>query len=252
MKTVGLAILLVGLLAPSVSAQRDPPVSQVYLPRIEIYHEKDAALTVDLLFKSNGGPQEHNERQCYILAYLKRDEKQILKIASKPKLLEKKRPGLGFDAKRAKKQAEKKQLFLDVLLEQKLVVALDTAVAKRTSLVRPQYEGKGSVATSCYPFKFTFKNKALLAAMQKLGNFDRDHVNIVGNQPTWFLDQVKLLVFVPVNDCKYATKISPKLHKTRDFTNRGGLDMLLLYLRPLPYELEFHQRKDDTVFIYVN
>ena len=124
--------------------------------------------------------------------------------------------------------------------------------SKRTSLARPQYEGKGSVASSCYPFKFTFKNKALLAAMQKLGNFDRDHVNIVGDQPTWFLDQVKLLIFVPVNDCKYATKISPKLRKTRDFTNRGGLDMLLLYLRPLPYELEFHQRKDDTVFIYIN
>ena len=53
MKTVGLAILLVGLLAPNLQAQRDPPVSQVYLPRIEIYHEKDAAITVDLLFKTH-------------------------------------------------------------------------------------------------------------------------------------------------------------------------------------------------------
>ena len=252
MKTVCLSFLFVGLLAPHAQAQRDPPVSQVYLPRIEIYHEKDAALTVDLFFKSNGGPQEHNERQCYILAYLKRDEQQILKIASQPKLLEKKKRDLEFDAKRAKKRAEKKQLFLDVLLEKKLVVTLDTKAAKRTSLARPQYRGKGSVATSCYPFKFTFKNKALLAAVQKLGNFDRDHANVVANQPTWFLDQVKLLIFVPVNDCKYATKISPKLRTTRDFTNRGSLDMLLLYLRPLPYELDFHQRQDETVFIYIN
>ena len=66
MQTVGLAILLVGLLAPSVSAQRDPPVWESYLPRIEIYHEKDAALTVDLLFKSHvfGPTSVLWKRQC--------------------------------------------------------------------------------------------------------------------------------------------------------------------------------------------
>ena len=66
MKTVCLSILFVGLLAPHASAQRDPPVSQVYLPRIEIYHEKDAALTVDLLFKTHvfGPTSVRGKRQC--------------------------------------------------------------------------------------------------------------------------------------------------------------------------------------------
>ena len=66
MKTVCLSFLLVGLLAPNLQAQRDSPVWESYLPRIEIYHEKDAALTVDLLFKSHvfGPTSVLWKRQC--------------------------------------------------------------------------------------------------------------------------------------------------------------------------------------------
>ncbi|MCH8044488.1 MAG: hypothetical protein IID44_12285 [Planctomycetes bacterium] len=250
MKTICLAFLFVGLLAPQLHAQKDAPVTQTYLPRIEIYHDKDAAITVDLLFKSMGGPEEQNERQCYILAFLKRDEQQILKIASDPKLLKKQKNG--FSRSGLKRESGDKELFLDVLLEKKLVVPLESKAVKREASSRIGGRGKGSVAERSFPYKFTFQNKALFAAMQKLGNFDKDHAMVFSNQPTQFLNRLKLLVFIPLNDCRYANKVSPKLRRRYDFNNIGDPDMLLLYLRPLPYEFEFLQRKDDKVFVHIN
>ena len=39
-------------------------------------------ITVDFLFKKNGGPYEHTQHQAYVLVYLKKDEEQILKLAA--------------------------------------------------------------------------------------------------------------------------------------------------------------------------
>src|SRR5437870_13561027 len=122
MRILWLSILIGFVWMPSAFGQRDATVWESYLPKISIYHEsynKGDAITVDFLFKKNGGPVEHTEHQAYILIYLKKDEEQILKLAG--------------DAELVKKQNEKTKLFLEVLVDKKLVVPLESQVAKINS-----------------------------------------------------------------------------------------------------------------------
>src|SRR5688500_1135688 len=194
MRTTWLSILIVFLWVSTVFGQRDAPVWESYLPRVSIYHDDSnnhPAITVDFLFKKNGGPHEHTEHQAYILVYLKRDEVEILKLAGDPELI--------------KKQNEKTKLFLDVLVEKKLVVALESQVAKIGKTPRfadvkgnPKRAGSDTLAEFSFPFKFTFTYETLFQSVRKLGNFNSENVNIVGKS-TWFNDKFKLMVFVPVN-----------------------------------------------------
>src|ERR1044072_1086113 len=119
MRIAWLSILIVLLCVSTAVAQRDAPVWECYLPKVSIYHDESnsrPALTVDFLFKKHGGPREHTEHQAYVLASLKKDEDQIVKLAADPQLVTKKN--------------EKTKVFLDLLVEKKLVVALDSQVAK--------------------------------------------------------------------------------------------------------------------------
>src|ERR1044071_2489886 len=119
MRIALLSILIVLLCVSTAFGQRDAPVWESFLPQISVYHnaaDAPRSLIVDFLFKKEGGPHEHTEHQAYVLAYMKKDEEQILKFAADPQL-------------RTKKNEKTKQ-FLDLLVEKKLVVALDTQVAK--------------------------------------------------------------------------------------------------------------------------
>ena len=246
MRISWLSILMLFLFVSTAFGQRDAPVWESYLPRISIYHDdssRQGALTVDFLFKKNGGPHEHTEHQAYVLVYLKQDEEQILKLAADPELI--------------KKQNEKTKLFLDLLVEKKLVVSLKSQVAKIGSTPRfadvrgnPKRAGADSLVEFSFPFKFTFTNETLFQSVQKLGNFHREKVNVVG-QSTWFDDKFKLLVFIPVNDSGHATKVSLKLREMYDFANVMDFKTALLYFRPLPYEFEFKKYEQDTL-IYIN
>lgn len=248
MRIAWLSILIVLLWASTAVAQRDAPVWECYLPKVLIYRDESnsrPALTVDFLFKKHGGPHEHTEHQAYVLAYLKKDEEQILKLAADPQLITKKN--------------EKTKLFLDVLAEKKLVVPLDSQVAKLNQESPARYaDVKGNPKRACadtladftFPFKFTFTYDALFLAVQKLGSFNSKGVNVAGSS-TWFDDKFKLLVFVPVNDSAQATKVSAKLREMYDFANVMDFQTSLLYFRPLPYEFGFKKYGED-VMIYIN
>src|SRR5438094_6802800 len=123
MRILWLSILIGFVWTPSAFGQRDAPVWESYLPKVSIYHEsnnKGDAITVDFLFKKNGGPYEHTEHQAYILVYLKKDEERILKLARDSELI--------------RKQNEKTaKPFLELLVDKKLVVPLESQVAKINS-----------------------------------------------------------------------------------------------------------------------
>lgn len=245
MRNVSLSILIVFFTVSTAFAQRDAPVWEAYLPHFSIYHDdsnKNPAITLQFLFKKNGGPHEHTEHQAYVLLYLKKDEEQILKLAADPEL--------------TKKKNEKTKLFLDLLVEKKLVVSLDSQVAKINRTPRfPDVKGNprpdaDTLAEFSFAFKFTFTYETLFQSVQKLGNFNLENVNLVGREK-WFTDKFKLIVFVPVNDSAHATKVSPKIHEMYDFANGMNFSTALLYFRPLPYEFGF-KKYEDTTLIYIN
>ena len=240
-------LLLVGLPAGGLKAQRDAPVYESYLPRFSIYHGEDQSLVVDFAFRKNGGPHEHTGHQCYLLAYLKSDEEAILKLAADPELTDKK--------------AEKKSL-LDVLAEQKLAVVLRTVVASLNSPAgrtpqfpdasgKPARSGAEDVDRFAFPFKFTLKADALFEAVSKLGKFNPANVDGSGNAVD-FKDRFKFIVFVPVNDSKHADKVSPAKRGEYDFAYMMNMNTALLYFRPLPYEFEFTRYSKDPVRIRIN
>ena len=235
MRILWLSILIGFVWMPSAFGQRDAPVWESYLPKVSIYHEsnnKGDAITVDFLFKKNGGPYEHTEHQAYILVYLKKDEERILKLAADPQL--------------SKKQSDNAKRFFEVLTEDKLVVPLESKVAKLKKRT-----GVDTLAQFSFPFKFTFTDEKLFQSVQKLGNFRSDNVTVSGST-TWFEDKFKLMVFIPVNNSVYANKVSPELRKTWDFANVMNTDTSILYFRPLPYELSFRKIREQDLLIDIN
>ena len=247
MRMAWLSILIVLLFSPTAFGQRDSPVWEAYLPKISIYHDdvnRHPALTIDFMFKKNGGPYEHKEHQAYILVYLTKDEAEILKLAADPQLITKKN--------------EKTKLFLDLLVEKKLVVSLDSQVAKLGSMPRrfpdvrgtPKSAGADEVEQFSFAYKFTLTYDTLFQSVQKLGHFNIENVNVVGSS-TWFDDKFKLIVFVPVNDSGHATKVSPTIREAYDFANVMNFNTALLYFRPLPYEFGFKKYQQDTL-VYIN
>jgi hypothetical protein len=249
MRVFRLSVVIAFLCVSPAFAQRDAPVWEAYLPKISIYHDVSntrPALTIDFLFKKHGGPHEHTEHQAYVLVYLKDDEEQILKLAADPQL--------------TKKENEKTKLFLDLLIEKKLVVPLEPQVAKlnrEASNVRyadvrgtPKRAGADTLADFTFPFKFTFAYETLVQSVRKLGNFDPQHMTVVGKE-TWFDDKFKMIVFVPVNDSRHATKVSPNIRQNYDFASVMNFQTALLYFRPLPYEFRFKTYEEATL-IYIN
>ena len=201
------------------------------------------AVTISFLFKKNGGPHEHTEHQAYVLAYLKKDEEQILKLAGDPALTNKKN--------------EKTKLFLDMLVEKKLVVPLDSQVARIDRTPRfpdvrgtPKSRGPEELVEFSFPFKFTFTYETLFQSVRKLGGFDPQKVNAYGKE-IWFEDKFKLMVFVPVNDSAHATKVSAKLREMYDFANPMESKTARLYFRPLPYEFGLKKYEENTL-LYIN
>lgn len=245
MRKACLSIVIAFLCVSPAFAQRDAPVWECYLPRVSIFHAASGnqrALTIDFLFKKSGGPHEHVEHQAYILLYLQKDEEQILKLAGDPEL--------------TKKENEKSKLFLDLLVEKKLVVPLESHVAKIKQTPRfpdvrgyPQNDEAADLEYS-FPFNFTFAYETLFQSARKLGNFNPQEVRVAGRS-TWSEDKFKLMVFVPVNDSRHATKVSAKLREMYDFANLMDFKTALLYFRPLPYEFSF-KKFDENMLVYIN
>ncbi len=243
--------LLACFLVPSVAwGQRDPLVVECYLPSIFVGHAAGERLSIELVFKKETGPVEHKEHQMYLLAYLPEDEAEILRIASDPELLDKTK---GDDAR----------LFLDVLLERGLVTTLATKVAKRHGFAGRDILGKyadGSKAgrakedflkLNTFWFSFSLTYAELFDKISKLKNLRNE--DLPDGTPGFFEQRFKMLVFVPVNDCKYATKVSDGIRGEHDF----GLDEYgfpktpILYFRPLPYEILLRRDSDVGTVVYI-
>lgn len=250
MRMTWLSIFVVFLLVSPAFGQRDAPVYESYLPQFSIYHDTSNghnAITIDLLFKKNGGPVEHTEHQAYLLVYLKKDEAEILKLAG--------------DAELVKKQNEKTaKPFLNLLVEKKLVVPLESQVAKINGSRTPRFadargyprrSGVDTLANHSFSFKFTFTYETLFQTVRGLGNYSSATEQIYTKKITYFHDKFKFIVFVPVNNSAQATKVSPEIHQSWDFANVMNDSTSLLYFRPLPYELDM-QTYEKKVLIYIN
>lgn len=247
MRIACLSILITLFCVSTAVAQRDAPVWESYLPKVSIYHDggrQKPALTLDFLFKKNGGPHEHVEHQAYVLVYLKQDEEQIMKLAG--------------DAELTKKENEKTKLFLDLLVEKKLVFPLDSKVAKITRTPRfedvrgnPRSYSIEELVGSSFAFKFSFTYDTLFQSVSKLGNFHPEKAEASGSE-TWFEEKFKFIVFVPVNNSRHATKVSKELRETWDFANAMNTYTALLYFRPLPYEFGFKKYREDKPLVYIN
>lgn len=231
-------------------AQRDPPMTECYLPSISIHHADGKRLSIDLVLKKETGSNKHREHQMYLLAYLLEDEEEVLKIASDPALLDKR---AGEDA----------NLFLDVLLDRNLVVEIGTEVAKRQGFAGQDLSGSyadGSKAgrgraqfLKLNTFSFSFEPTYLefFESVSSLKHFKDEETQ--KNPIGVFEQKFKLLVFVPVNDCKYASKTQAGIRGEYDFAvgEYGNSKTPSLYCRPLPYEFVFRRDKNVGTIIYI-
>ena len=112
---------------------------------------------------------------------------------------------------------------------------------------------------NAYAYNFQVSCAEIYEQVRKLKNFDETKTK--GNSSvTFFMDRFKILLFAPVNDSKYANKVSEKA-KEFDYSHGGGLPARgngystpILYFRPLSYSFQlrnFHRflKKYD---IYIN
>lgn len=244
MLRVSSSLVLLMLTAGVALAQRDPPLLECYLPLITVSHAEGERLSIDLVLKKETGPGEHVEHQMYLLAYLLDDESEVLKICSDPALTDKTK---GNDAK----------LFLDVLIEKGLVMILDTKVAKRLGFGAQDVTGKYADGTkagrpidqflrlNAFEFSFSPSYLDLFNKVSKLKHFVNE--DPPPNELGLYKRRFKILVYAPVNDCKYSTEVRDEIRAASDF----GVDeyahrkTAILYCRPLPYEFQFS--RDDRV-----
>jgi hypothetical protein len=239
---------LLNISVPVAYSQRNAPVQESYLASLSIYHQRDGDLGIDLIFRKDLGPPEHTEHQMYLIAYLEKDENTILELARNASLVNKTEP-------------TNRMLLLDVLRDKHLIAVLDSKVARRTASRPGLQYGKASLAAYAFPFHFSLSAKDLFRAINTLRNFDLK--NAVDSDGVYFKDRFKLLVFVPVNDSRYADRVSPEVRGKGDFANwfanrvdpsdEGfALKTILLYFKPLPYDLQFRKKPNTDVDVFIN
>ncbi|MEP3479711.1 MAG: hypothetical protein ABJZ55_10725 [Fuerstiella sp.] len=231
-------VLILIVHCASAMAQRDPPVWNSYLPRIVMFDERDT-LDFEVTYNKAGGPHEQTHCQMYVLAYLQADEGSIKKLAADPKLT-------------TKAKGDRK-LLLDVLQEKKLAVVLESKVAACAEK-RPVVSTRSARSVRsgyCTDFEFSFNNGELFQSISKLRNFDSD--SFVASSNRLYNDKFKLMLFVPVNDSKYATKIPQDQQQLYDFAHFVDSETVIQYFKPLPYRYQFVQFKESGDFgIYID
>ncbi len=236
-----LIFALVAVLSHSTTAlaQRDAPVWDSYLPRIVLFNER-TKLDFEITFMKSGGPGEQSpECQVYVFAYLEKDESKILEFAA--------------DKKLTTKAKGDEKLLVDELIQEDVVVQLETKTAKKseTPLVISPKSRRTIYGDSCYDFEFSFDNANLFKKIGKLKNFD--HTSFVDSDHRYYNDKFKLMIFVPVNDCKYATLIPDRQRKFYDFAHFMDSETIIQYFKPLPYRFQFKPLdKENVVLLYVD
>lgn len=236
-------ILLLSLLAfqTRAVAQRDSPVWESYLDRLSIHHpvKPENATSLEFVWHKVGGAHEHKAHQVYLLAYLQENETEIMKLAKNPKWME----------ANDKKKREKK--ILDVLLEKQLAVVLRSKTAKRLPRDKNRIDAENLRGSFAFPFDFKLSNQKLFEVMRKLPGFDAKRSWLSGKR-RWYEQQLKFLVFIPVNDSKYADKVARKDKGKYDFAYTMDGEAIAQYFRPLPYVFQFKAWPDGKAVLYIH
>jgi hypothetical protein len=242
-------LVVLGLLFPSVAlAQRDPPLTECYLTSITARHAEGDRIALDLVLKKETGATEHREHQMYLLAYLQEDEAEVLKICADEALLDKRAEG---DSK----------LFLDVLLEKRLVTILETKTAPRQGFAGQDVTGKYSdgfkagrdkadfLKLNTFDYSFELPYHDLFEKVATLKHFRPEEVP--PGTLNFYKRKFKILAFAPVNDSKYASKVSKNIRGKPDFGLGHDLSTPILYCRPLPYEFQFRRDSVVAMMVYI-
>ena len=246
------SLLTFGVLDPGmVQAQKHAPVWDSYLSQVSLAKLTRSDLQIDLRYIKNGGPGKQTHAQMDLYLYRAADEARILEIAGRVE---------GLD----KTQTER-PMFLDILLEEGLVVRVGRGVAERQSneqqpaagdedatgrVARPAPLPTPEAAIRDRSFAYQFDLGAARLIQQATGL--RGFVVPEPSDLLWrrhYNDRLKLLAFVPVNDCKYATEVPLACREYEDFPwdpkfPYGGNPSPIQLLKPLPYELELVELRD--------
>ncbi len=229
MKTLVHAIILVLLSVTTLRGEEWYADSGSYLSGITLFEER-STLDFDLLYRYSG-PNDlfHDEHQMYVLGFLEKDEARIRDLAADETLKD-------------ENQNDGKFLF-EMLLEEKLVVVLDTKTAKPRVLMPEERPTRLRLGVP-HSYSFSFKNNDLVNELSKLKNFDAKKLDM------WDMveDKFKLLIFVPKSNNKHSTKLSTKKYHGIRHWKAGTL-----YFKPLPYRFTFRLLKDEDLhLIYVD
>ena len=156
-------------------------------------------------------------------------------------------------SKRTSKSNKRGKLLLEVLVEEKLVTILKTKVAKSAE-TPPRVSttsGRAVRGGFCFDYAFSFDDSALFKSIGALKHFDRN--NFVESDHRYYNDKFKLMIFVPVNDCKYATEIPKKQREFYDFAHFIDRETIIQYFKPLPYRFQFKPLDEEgVVLVYVD
>jgi hypothetical protein len=159
-----------------------------------------------------------------------------------------------------KKNEKTAKTFLQILIDKKLVLPLESQVARINGGRTPRFadargypkrSGVDTLDRHSFPFKFTFTYETLFQIVRGLGHYSPATEQIYTKKITYFHDKFKFIIFVPVNNSAQANKVAPEIHKSWDFANPINDATSLLYFRPLPYELDM-QTYEKKVLVYIN
>jgi hypothetical protein len=155
-----------------------------------------------------------------------------------------------------------KPSLLEMLVEKKLAVVLDTKVAKLNSpngktpqfpdvTGKPAISGAKNLDAFAFPFTFVLKVDDLFEASGKLAGVDNTKFNLSGDSK-YYEQQISLLLFIPVNDSKHADKVAANIHDKPDFAHGMNTRTSILHFKALPYTLSFVRYEDEPVRVEVN
>lgn len=218
--------------APKVWAQHSPPVRNLYLSPIEVFPDRDSSLQVNFTLQKDGRVGEQLQRQCYLMLYLKEDEKEILQVANA--------------AEFATDDERDISPFLAMLERQHRLVTLRSAVSNHTPPANAISDEERRRASDQFKFEFTISHKMLDESLRRLKHFDPDKLVRTANS-IWYPEPWKLMVFVPLNHSDLADKVDDTYRKTLDFGRAYLAHGPILYFRGLPYEFSLVKGHDQFI-----
>jgi hypothetical protein len=242
-----------------VQAQQHAPVWDSYLSQVSLAKLTRSDLQIDLRYIKNGGPGKQTHAQMDLYLYRAADEAKILEIAGRVE---------GLD----KTQTER-PMFLDVLLGEGLVVRVGRGVAERqlsqqraaagdedatgrVARLGPLPAPEAAIQDRSFAYQFDLGAAGLIQQATQLRQF----VVPEPSDTLWrrhYDDRLKLLAFVPVNDCKYATDVPAACRQYDDFPwdpkfPYGGNPSPIQLLKPLPFEFELVELRDGGFRLLVH